>query len=167
MIDVAVLVEDSWPEADWQSLGERAVSAAFAASPQAELATTSATIEISIRLTSDDEVRILNRQYRQQDRATNVLSFPMVQPDLIGMLASTDDEEALLGDIVLARGVCAREADQRGVRIEDHATHLIVHGVLHLLGHDHMNDAEADAMEAIEQAAMTALGLHDPYPIED
>jgi probable rRNA maturation factor len=148
-------------------LSERACAAGLKASPQAQLAATSATIEISVRLTSDEEVHTLNKQYRQQDKPTNVLSFPMVQADLIESLDNTDDGEILLGDIVLAHGVCAREADERGVALADHATHLIVHGVLHLLGHDHMDDVQADAMESIEQAAMATLGLHDPYPIED
>ena len=163
MIETAVLREAPWPEADWESLSDKAVKAAVSASPQAALAETAATIEIAIRLTSDDEAHTLNRQYRQQDKPTNVLSFPMVQPDLIESLSNTDDGEVLLGDIVLAYGVCAREAEEKGVSLEDHATHLIVHGVLHLLGHDHMNDVDADAMEAIERAAMAALGLHDPY----
>ncbi|WP_293882533.1 rRNA maturation RNase YbeY [Sphingomonas sp.] len=167
MMLVEHLVEPPWPDHDWQTLGERAVAAALAASPQADLAKTSATVEISVRLTSDDAVHTLNRQYRQQDKPTNVLSFPMVQPDLIETLGNTDDGEILLGDIVLAHDVCAREAAARGVALADHATHLIVHGVLHLLGHDHMGDAQAEAMETIEQAAMAALGLHDPYPIED
>jgi len=173
---VVELDSEGWPEAAWQALAERAADGAVKASPQADLAATAAIIEISVRLTSDDEVQTLNRQYRQQDKPTNVLSFPMVQPDLIDALANTDanacaasgaGSEILLGDIVLAHGVCAREADERGVALENHVAHLIVHGVLHLLGHDHMNDAQAEAMEAIEQAAMAALGLHDPYPIED
>ncbi|AYJ86226.1 rRNA maturation RNase YbeY [Sphingomonas paeninsulae] len=167
MIDVALLIESPWPAHDWQALSERACAAGLKASPQAQLAATSATIEISVRLTSDEEVHTLNKQYRQQDKPTNVLSFPMVQADLIESLDNTDDGEILLGDIVLAHGVCAREADERGVALADHATHLIVHGVLHLLGHDHMDDVQADAMESIEQAAMATLGLHDPYPIED
>jgi probable rRNA maturation factor len=87
----------------------------------------------------------------------------MIQPDLLEALANTDDGEVLLGDIVLAYGVCAREAVEKGVPLEDHAAHLIVHGTLHLLGYDHIDDVEADAMEAIERAAMSALGLHDPY----
>ena len=120
-----------------------------------------------MRLTSDDEVRTLNRQYRGQDKPTNVLSFPMVQPDLLDALGNTDDGEVLLGDIVLAHGVCAREARASGVSLEDHTANLIVHGVLHLLGHDHVDEAAAETMEAIERAAMAALGLHDPYPIED
>jgi len=166
VIDVA-LDSEGWPAEDWDARAQRAVGATVSVSPHAHLATTAASIEISIRLTSDAEVQALNRQYRGKDKPTNVLSFPMVQPDLIAGLANTDDGEVLLGDIVLAFETCEREARERGVALEDHAAHLIVHGTLHLLGHDHMNDAEAEAMEAIEQAAMAALGLHDPYPVED
>jgi probable rRNA maturation factor len=167
MLEIALLHETPWPQGDWESLAEGATGKTIAATPHAPLATTPATIEISIRLTSDAEVHALNRQYRGKDKPTNVLSFPMVQPDVIGTLANTDDGEVLLGDIVLAYETCAREAAERNAPLEDHATHLIVHGVLHLLGYDHMNDAEAEAMEGIERDVMAALGLHDPYPIED
>jgi probable rRNA maturation factor len=167
MIDVALLHETPWPQGEWEGLGSRAVGRTLSATPHAALSETSATIEVSIRLTSDDEVRVLNRQYRGQDKPTNVLSFPMVQPDLIDTLSNTDDGEVLLGDIVLAHGVCAHEAIERGVLLEHHATHLIVHGVLHLLGYDHMTDSEAEAMEAIERDVMASLRLHDPYPIQD
>jgi probable rRNA maturation factor len=162
VIAVETVVED-WPAHDWEDLAGRAATVALAASPQAALADSAATIEIAVRLTSDEEVRTLNRQYRQQDKPTNVLSFPMVQPDLIDTLANTDDGEVLLGDIVLAYETCAREAEEKGVPLADHAAHLIVHGTLHLLGYDHIDDVKADAMEAIERAAMSALGLHDPY----
>lgn len=164
MIETAVLVEPPWPDGDdWEPTAERAVAAAFATSPHAELAASAATIEIAVRLTSDEDVHTLNRQYRQQDKPTNVLSFPMVQPDLIDTLANTDDGEVLLGDIVLAYETCAREAAEKGVPLADHAAHLIVHGMLHLLGYDHMTDAEAEAMEDMERAAMASLGLHNPY----
>lgn len=166
MIEVALSVEKSWPADDWAGLAARACAAALAAGPQAALEETGAAVEVSVRLTSDAEVRILNRQYRAKDAPTNVLSFPMVQPDLIDALADTDDGEVLLGDIVLALETCAAEAAARAVPLTDHAAHLIVHGMLHLLGHDHMNESEAEAMEAIEQAAMAALGLHDPYPAD-
>ncbi len=162
MIVVDTVVE-SWPRHDWSALAERAVLAGVEASPDARLIRSSATIEVSVRLTSDAEVQTLNRQYRQQDKPTNVLSFPMVQPDLIESLGNTDDGEVLLGDIVLALETCEREATEKGVPLADHAAHLIVHGVLHLLGHDHMDEAQADVMEAIETAAMIALGLHAPY----
>jgi probable rRNA maturation factor len=166
MIVVETTVEN-WPDALWPGISTRAVTATIASTRHADLATTAATVEISIRLTSDGEVHTLNRQYREQDKPTNVLSFPMVQPDLIDTLANTDDGEVLLGDIVLAHETCVREAAERNVPLEDHATHLIVHGVLHLLGYDHMTDADADAMETIEHDVMAALGLHDPYPVED
>ena len=163
-----VVAADEEPNGDWPAVVDeaflvRAVAAGVAASPQAFLATSTASIEISVRLTSDDEVRTLNRQYRGQDKPTNVLSFPMVQPDLIDALANTDDGQVLLGDIMLAYETCLREADEKQVSLADHVAHLIVHGTLHLLGHDHMNDADALAMEAIERAAMATLGLHDPY----
>ena len=162
MLIVETQSED-WPEAEWPALAERAVAAGVAASPDAHLATTAASIEIAVRLTSDAEVQMLNRQYRGQDKPTNVLSFPMVQADLIETLANTDDGEVLLGDIVLAFETCTREAVERGVPLAAHVQHLIVHGVLHLLGHDHMDDGDALAMEATERAAMATLGLHDPY----
>lgn len=167
MLDVAVAAEPPWPEGDWEDLADKAVRAALERTSHGELAALDAAVEVSVRLTSDDEVQVLNRQYRQKDKPTNVLSFPMVQPDLLPSLANSDDGEILLGDIALAHETCAREAAERGVTLDAHAAHLIVHGTLHLLGHDHMNDAEAEAMEAIERDAMTALGLHDPYAIED
>lgn len=166
MLDVAVAVEPPWPQNDWEDLATKAVKAGLDRTPHAELANLSANVEVSVRLTSDAEVQTLNRQYRHKDKPTNVLSFPMVQPDLLPSLANSDDGEILLGDIALAYETCAREATERGVTLEAHAAHLIVHGTLHLLGHDHMNDGEAEAMEAIERDAMAALGLHDPYPIE-
>src|SRR3546814_7531725 len=91
---------------------------------------------ISVKLTDDAEVRKLNSAYRHKDKPTNVLSFPLFDPDQIEALSLTDDGEALLGDIVLAAGVVAREAAEKQVTIERHVVHLIVHGVLHLLGYE-------------------------------
>ncbi len=163
MIQTETAVEAGWPDRDWDRIAERSVGAALAVSPHAGLARASAMIEVAVRMTSDAEVHMLNRQFRGQDKPTNVLSFPMVQPDLIETLANTDDGEILLGDIALAHETCAREAVEKGVPLEDHAAHLIVHGMLHLLGYDHIDDSEAEAMEEIERAAMSALGLHNPY----
>jgi len=168
MLDVAALPEAPWPEGDWEGLANRAVEAALQQTPYAEWLGWPTTIEVAIRLTSDEEVRTLNRQYRDKDKPTNVLSFPMVQTDLLETVTqNSDDGEVILGDIVLAHGVCAAEAIEREVSVEDHATHLIVHGVLHLLGYDHMGDAEAEAMEEMERAALDQLGLHDPYPVRE
>lgn len=163
MIDVAVQVEPPWPAGDWDARAEAAVRAALSTTPQAGLAELAAVVEVSVRLADDAEVHALNRQYRGKDKPTNVLSFPMVQPDLIETVGNTDDGEILLGDIVLAHGVCAAEAAEKEVSLDAHATHLIVHGLLHLLGYDHQGTAEADAMESLERDAMALLGLHDPY----
>jgi probable rRNA maturation factor len=164
MIDVAVQVEAPWLEGDWEALATQAVAAALAATPHAELAATPELVEVSVRLTCDEEVHGLNRQYRGKDKPTNVLSFPMVQPDLLEAVSQNgDDGELLLGDIVLAHGVCAREAVEKGVALEAHATHLIVHGLLHLLGYDHQGSAEAEHMESLERDIMARLSLHDPY----
>ncbi|MFS0738461.1 rRNA maturation RNase YbeY [Sphingomonas sp. 1P06PA] len=168
MIDAAVSIEPVWGTAeDWEALAQRAADAAVRATPQAGLATLPAMVEISVRFADDDEVRTLNASYRAKDKPTNVLSFPMVQADLLEGLANTDDGEILLGDIILAHGVCTAEAADKGVAVADHAAHLVVHGTLHLLGYDHQDDAEAEAMEAIERAVLATLGIDDPYPIED
>jgi probable rRNA maturation factor len=168
MLELALSQEDVWPAHDWDSLATRAATAAVSRTPHAELATGSATVEISVRLTDDAEVQTLNAQYRQKDKPTNVLSFPMVQADLLDTIGqNSDDGEVLLGDIVLAYETCAREAAEKGISLQDHATHLIVHGTLHLLGYDHMVGMEAEAMEAIEIDALAALGLADPYLLEE
>ncbi|MEA3541038.1 MAG: rRNA maturation RNase YbeY [Pseudomonadota bacterium] len=163
MIEVALLHEDGWPGADWELIAQRAVSTAIAHSPYAAFASDATLYEVAVKLTSNEEVHALNRAYRDKDKPTNVLSFPMVQDDLLEVTANTDDGEVLLGDIVLAEGVCAAEAAEKGISIADHATHLIVHGTFHLLGYDHMDDNEAEAMEALEIAALASLGLADPY----
>lgn len=167
MLDVVVAVEGGWPQGDWDGRVRRAIDAGLAVSPHAALSANPACIEVGVRLTSDDEVRRLNAAYRSKDRPTNVLSFPLVQPDLIDGLANTDDGEVLLGDIVLAAGVCAAEAREKDISLDDHVTHLVVHGLLHLLGYDHQGSVEAEAMESLERAAVAGLGLADPYGDHD
>jgi probable rRNA maturation factor len=153
-----------WPTADWESLAAAAVAAALGETPHGNLADGSAAVEVSIRLSDDAEVQALNRSYRGKDKPTNVLSFPMVQADLIEGLANTDDGEVLLGDIILAAETCIREATEKAWALPDYVQHLIVHGLLHLLGYDHEpGDTEASAMEAIESAACARLGLPNPY----
>lgn len=169
MLEIALTREAGWAggdtsEEEWAALAHDAAGAALSLTPHGGLLTTPAAIELSVRLTSDEEVRALNAQYRGKDKPTNVLSFPMIQPDLVGTVSqNSDDGEVLLGDIVLAHGVCTAEAEERGIPLTQHATHLIVHGTLHLLGYDHEADGEAEAMEAIERDALARLGLADPY----
>jgi probable rRNA maturation factor len=159
---------EGWPESDrWTGIADKAVRAAIAHSPHRRFIAAPMTVEISVKFTSNDEVHALNRDYRQKDKPTNVLSFPMVQEDLLEALANSDDGEVLLGDIVLAHAVCVSEAEAKGISVEAHATHLVVHGTYHLLGYDHMNDADAEEMEEAERQALASLGIADPYPIED
>lgn len=111
--------------------------------------------ELSIRLVEADEGRALNRQYRGRDYATNVLSFPAELPPGVPL--------PLLGDIVLCAPVIAREACEQGKPARDHFAHLTIHGVLHLLGHDHEEAAAATAMEVLEIRALATLGIDNPY----
>jgi probable rRNA maturation factor len=143
------------------------VLAALQVSPWAALEGEAVSVEVAVKYADDAEVQALNAAYRAKDKPTNVLSFPMVAPDLLDGIADTDDGEVLLGDIILAYGVCAREAAGKGVSVAIHATHLIVHGTLHLLGFDHMDDAEAEAMEGLERVALAALGIADPYAVQE
>lgn len=106
--------------------------------------------EITIRIVGIDEGRALNRDWRGKDYATNVLSFPMQEPDY-------------LGDIVICAEVVAREAAEQGKTPRAHWAHMVVHGVLHLMGHDHLIDAEAERMEALERKLLLRMGFPDPY----
>jgi probable rRNA maturation factor len=163
MIDVVVINEGWDSTTDWEALAHKAAHAAIAQTPYVALARCTATVEIAIRLTTDGEVHGLNNDYRGKDKPTNVLSFPMFEAGALAGLPNSSAPEILLGDIVLARGVCAAEAAEKEIPVLTHATHLIVHGVLHLLGYDHIDDAEAESMEKLERAAMAALGHSDPY----
>src|SRR5687768_405515 len=148
----------------WGEIAERSVKAAVGASSHAALVDSPIAVEISVKLTDDEEVRALNASFRGKDKATNVLSFPMLASGLLGPLAEADGGEVLLGDIVLAHGVCAAESRDKSVSVEDHAAHLIVHGTLHLLGYDHeTSDSDAEAMERLEREALRAIGIADPY----
>ena len=112
-------------------------------------------------LTSDDHVRALNAKWRGKDKATNVLSFPMAETYEL-QNENVAEKELLLGDIILAHDVCEAEAEEKGVPFEDHATHLLVHGTLHLLGYDHLHDSDAAEMETREVRALARLGIANP-----
>jgi probable rRNA maturation factor len=154
-IDVLVEAGDWPPVRNLSALAARIADAAVAkvAPPLAEDA------ELSLVFSDDAHIRALNRRHREIDEPTNVLSFPAVpaRPGAFG---------PLLGDIVLARETTVREAEAGGLTIEDHLSHLILHGFLHLLGYDHQDEAEAMAMERLETAILSGLGIADPYALQ-
>jgi len=134
-------LDAAWPDVD--GAVERAIAAITQDYPEAR------TGELSVVLSDDAHVQTLNRDYRNRDSATNVLSFP--QPD------------PLLGDIILARETLSREALEKGISFKDHLSHLVIHGWLHLQGFDHQTESEAQEMEALEIRALARLGIDNPY----
>lgn len=159
-MNLGIAIEAPWPAgSDWADLAFRCAEAAAQVAPELSNQRLSA----DLLLADDAEVHTLNRHWRSKDQPTNVLSFPMMERSTLLALPAEGPEE-LLGDLALALETCAREADQKGVPLEDHAAHLIVHGLLHLAGHDHETSAEdAAAMEALEIKALALLGIADPY----
>ncbi len=145
MIEVEIEADDwSLTLPDTEAVATRAVEAA--------LGTVQG--DVVVLLTDDAAVRDLNARFRDKDRPTNVLSFP-----------APESAAPHLGDLVLAFGVCRDEAAAQGKTLADHLSHLVVHGVLHLLGRDHEDDAEAEAMEAEERTILAGIGISDPYRI--
>jgi len=151
---------DGWPKCyDWADLAEAAMEAAQAVEPALDNERLSA----SLLFTVDEEVQVLNREWRTKDKPTNVLSFPMMTRAELEALTQQGGPE-MLGDVALAWETCAREAEEKGITLEAHAAHLIVHGLLHLAGHDHVDgEAQAEAMEALEIKALAQMGIADPY----
>jgi probable rRNA maturation factor len=169
MLEIALDSDEEWDSSggrpfDWKPLAENATKAAIAESAYPELAASERPVEISVTLSGDDQVRALNAKWRGKDKRTNVLSFPMADERDLGR-ANVANAELLLGDIILAHGVCEAEAVEKGVSIETHATHLLVHGTLHLLGYDHEDDRDAADMEAREVRALARLGIANPYEV--
>jgi probable rRNA maturation factor len=161
---VAEVLNEGWaPTTDWASLAQEAATTAIRVSGFSLLIEATVCVEIAVRLTTDAEVHILNKHYRDKDQATNILSFPMFESSEIAGIADGRDPLVIFGDLALAKETCTKEAQAKGVPLESHVTHLIVHGVLHLLGYDHMGDAEAEAMEDLERKALASLGIADPY----
>ena len=116
--------------------------------------------EVSIVLTDDSAIARLNRDWRGIDKPTNVLSFPALQPE---GARGAQDAPRMLGDIAIAYETMRREADDEAKPFDHHLSHLAVHGFLHLVGYDHENDDDAEAMEALEREVLAQLGIPDPY----
>ena len=164
MLELDVSIESNWPSPpNWEALANRAARTLGQVVP--ELARTG--LSVSLLFTGDAEVRELNRDWRGKDRPTNVLSFPMLErAELLAL--NPDGPPALLGDIALALETCAREADDKGISLEHHTAHLIIHGLLHLAGYDHETSPDdARAMEALEINALARMGIADPYGDHD
>ena len=154
-MEIAIAIEaGDWADEDaLHALAAAAVEAVFAEIGQE--APESA--ELSLLFTDDAHIRVLNRDWRGKDKPTNVLSFPAFQ------IAPGDPAPPLLGDIALAFETMRDEAGLEDKPFDHHLSHLIVHGLLHLLGHDHEEDDEAETMEALERASLARLAIPDPY----
>jgi probable rRNA maturation factor len=202
MIDVELDIGLDWGSGGFgQCEVEKAVDAAVKFAGLPGLADHPSPVEVSIKLSDDEEVHALNREWRGKDKPTNVLSFPALDGDELDALASplpckggvgggvsppdaafadkshppaasrllpSPEGEGLLllGDIILAYGICKAEAEEKAIPLAHHATHLVIHGMLHLLGHDHVEDDEAAVMEALEVKALASMGLPNPYSDE-
>ncbi|HDR1344773.1 TPA: rRNA maturation RNase YbeY [Pasteurella multocida] len=146
IIDLQLVCEntDNLPsEAQIQAWANRAIQPEFS------------DVEMTVRIVDEAESHDLNLTYRGKDKPTNVLSFPFECPDEV--------ELSLLGDLVICRQVVEKEAEEQGKPLMAHWAHMVVHGCLHLLGYDHIEDAEAEEMEGLETKIMQSLGFDDPY----
>ncbi|MFB0610941.1 rRNA maturation RNase YbeY [Aurantiacibacter poecillastricola] len=158
-MELEIDIED-WPEGEWEELVQRVCEAAAKVAP--ELA--NPRLVTSLLFTGDARVHELNREWRQRDKPTNVLSFPMLGREDLVHLDPDEGPPEMLGDIALAHETCAREAEAKGIALEDHAAHLVLHGLLHLAGHDHeISGEDAEKMERLEVKALALMGIADPY----
>jgi probable rRNA maturation factor len=149
---------------DVEMLVEAAARAAFEAAERPEILD-GAPAEMSLVLADDALVQTLNRDYRDKDKPTNVLSFALLDDleDTYDVLARDEGMPILIGDVILAFETVQREALEQGKSFGDHLTHLVIHGVLHLLGYDHQSDPDADRMERLETSILARMGIADPY----
>jgi probable rRNA maturation factor len=152
---VEVLVEDGrWSDAGLEAIAERVARATLAT-----VGRDPARHEVALLACSDARIAGLNADFRGKPSPTNVLSWP----DFDGPAPAPGDRALFLGDVAIAYETCAREAEAAGIPLADHAAHLVAHAVLHLLGHDHEAEADADAMEAIETKVLASMGIANPY----
>ena len=158
MITLDVMIESgAWASLDdAEALAQRAAEAAVTVADE-----TDEEFEVSVMLTDDAHIQELNRTWRDKDKPTNVLSFPA--PEQPGQGAPGETGPRHLGDIALAYETLVRESEDESKELAHHFAHLIVHGILHLLGYDHEVEAEAEIMEALEVKALATLGIADPY----
>jgi len=152
-----LIAADCWQaQLDAEEVVQRAIAAAtsFVELPANET-------EVAVMLTDDARIRELNKEWRGQDKPTNVLSFPAAPPPGVA------SAPLMLGDIAIAFETTRSEAETEGKPFQNHLSHLAIHGFLHLLGYDHLDDDEAEEMEALEREILASLGIADPYLIND
>lgn len=154
MIDLQ-LADDRWAKLNIDAIAERVLGALDLSNAN-----------VSLLATNDVEIAQLNEDFRDKPKPTNVLSWPSQNREPGGEVSPDAFGDIELGDIALAYETCVREAKAQDIPLEAHATHLILHGVLHLLGYDHETDDEAAQMESFESQLMLTMGLHDPYTIQ-
>ena len=149
--DIRILVEGNWQDTTYSPVARRAAAAAL------QLGANTGSVELSVLLTDDARMRTLNREFRALDRTTNVLAFP-AETEVTSM-------PRLLGDVVVAYETAADEARAAEVPLTHHLSHLVVHGTLHLLGYDHVEDVDAEVMEALECRILAGLAIANPYAV--
>ena len=154
-------IDPVWGDAiDWEALANEAAQAVAGVAP--ELAHDN--LLVSLVMADDEEVHALNKQWRAKDKPTNVLSFPMLSREEVLHAAADEDAPGMLGDLILAHGVCTREAADKGITPAQHTAHLVIHGLLHLAGYDHeTGEEDAEEMEELERKALAHMGIADPY----
>ena len=148
---------------DWLHLSETCTIKAIENSNYNQLNSLPLKFSISINLSNNVQVHALNKQYRNKDKPTNILSFPMLDQAALESASTNAMPEMLLGDLILSYQLCSLEAEQKNITIIQHFQHLIIHGILHLLGYNHIEDIDADVMQAIEIKTLNDLGVDDPY----
>ncbi|MBV1916817.1 MAG: rRNA maturation RNase YbeY [Sphingomonadaceae bacterium] len=153
-------VEAPWPAAtDWEELAQSALAAVSRIIPLLG----NERLCAGVVFADDDRLQALNCEWRGMDKPTNVLSFPMLEATELEAIAA-DGPPVLFGDIALSFDTCLREAEEKSISLEEHASHLIIHGILHLADFDHeKGDAHAEEMELLEIKALAILGIKDPY----
>lgn len=154
---------------DWYKICDRSARSGISVSAYGSLLEQESALEISVKLSDNAEVQRLNSSYRGKDKPTNVLSFAMFQKDILESLFGSErsiaESEILLGDIIIAKSICQNEAEEKHIPLTDHVAHLVVHGILHLLGYDHETETDALVMEHLEIDALHTLGIANPYAV--
>jgi probable rRNA maturation factor len=168
-IDLQFLNDDWRQLENIEELAKRAARAAFEAAQMSRFEPCGAEreekgdIEVTLAFSDDEHVRRLNLEFRGQDKPTNVLSFPSGEDEIAMPGPDAPSRTCAIGDVIFARETILREAGEMNIPPRHHLAHLVAHGVLHLCGHDHINDEEAEIMENLERRALASMGVDDPY----